>query len=148
MKKRRLVSCMAISALVFSAALLALAAQQPPEEITIKPSIWSNLTKTSVQFTHKKHSTEYKAACNECHHVWKDGKNVWKEGDEVQTCDKCHTEPTTQGEMKLSPDQKKLNLKFAFHTQCWNCHRKLKKENPASKGPIVCSGCHPGSKAD
>ena len=65
MKKRKLVSCMAIAALfMFSAVLLALAAQQPPEEITLKPSLWPSLTKTPVKFSHKKHSTEYKVACN------------------------------------------------------------------------------------
>ncbi|SPF40904.1 Cytochrome c, class III [Syntrophobacter sp. SbD1] len=144
MKKRKLVSCLAIAVVfMFSAALLAMAAQQVPETITIKPPIWSTLTKTPVEFSHKKHSAEYKIACDQCHHVIKDGKNIWKEGDEVQKCEKCHTEATTQGEMKLPPDQKKLNLKMAFHNRCQNCHKKVKAEKPESKAPTTCAGCHP-----
>ncbi len=43
MKKKKLVSCLAIAVVfMFSAALLAMAAQQVPETITIKPPIWSN----------------------------------------------------------------------------------------------------------
>ncbi len=149
MKKGRLVSCLAIAAVfIFSAALLALAAQQAPDEITLKPSIWPSPTKTPVQFSHKKHSQEYKVACTQCHHVYKDGKNTWKEGDEVQKCEKCHTEATIQGEMKLPPDQKKLNLKFAFHTNCQPCHKKLKAEKPDTKAPTTCAGCHPGAKEE
>ena len=147
MKKRKLVSCLALAAVfMFSAALLVLAAQQVPDEITLKPSIWPTLTKTSVKLSHLKHSKDYKVACDQCHHIYKDGKNTWKEGDEVQKCEKCHTEATTQGEMKLSPEQKKLNLKFAFHTNCQPCHKKAKAANAESKAPTTCAGCHPGAK--
>jgi len=143
MKKSKLVSCLAIAAVVvFSAALLVLAAQKPPSEITLKPSLWPSLTQPPVKFDHKKHTVDDKTACTQCHHVFKDGKNVWKEGDQVQLCDKCHTEATVQGEMKLSPEQKKLNLKLAFHNNCLGCHKKLKQEDPASKAPVVCAGCH------
>jgi len=147
MKRRKLVSYLAIGAVfMFSAALLALAAQQAPTEITLKPALWPSLTKAAVKFSHKKHAEDYKIACDQCHHIYKDGKNTWKQGDEVQACDKCHTEATQQGEMKLPPDQKKLNLKFAFHTNCQPCHRKAKADNPESKAPTTCAGCHPGEK--
>jgi len=147
MKRRKLVSCLAIAAVFMcSAALLALAAQQAPDVITLKPSIWPSLTKTAVTFSHKKHAEEYKVACDQCHHIYKDGKNTWKQGDEVQACDKCHTDATQQGEMKLPPDQKKLNLKFAFHTNCQPCHKKAKAEKPDSTAPTTCAGCHPGAK--
>ncbi len=147
MKKGKLVSCLAFAAVVmFSAALLVWAAQPPPEEITIKSSLWPTLTKTPAQFNHKKHFQEYKIACNACHHTYTDGQNTWKEGDPVEKCEKCHTEATVQGEMKLPPDQKKLNLKLAFHNNCLGCHKKLKAKNPESKAPITCTGCHPGAK--
>ncbi len=147
MRKRKLVSCLAIAAvLMFSVVLLALAAQQPPEEITLKPSIWPALTKTPVKFSHLKHSKDYKIACDQCHHVFKDGKNTWKEGDQVQECEKCHTNAVTQGEMKLTPEEKKLNLKIAFHTECQSCHKKAKAANPESKAPTTCTGCHPGKE--
>ena len=147
MKKVKLVSCLALAAaFLFSAALLVRAAQQAPDEITIKPSIWPTLTKSAVVFNHKKHSQDYKIACTQCHHVYKDGQNTWKEGDPVEKCEKCHTEATVQGEAKLPPDQKKLNLKLAFHNNCINCHKKLKAENPESKAPTTCAGCHPAKE--
>ncbi len=147
MKKGKLFSCLATAAVVmFSAALLVWAAQQAPDEITIKPALWPSLTKTAVVFSHKKHAQEYKVACNQCHHIYKDGKNTWKEGDAVEKCDKCHTDATIQGEAKLPPDQKKLNLKLAFHNNCTPCHKKLKAEKPESKAPTTCAGCHPGAK--
>ncbi len=144
-KGAKLVSCLAIAAL-FMFSVLAFAAQQAPDEITIKAALWPSPTKAPVKFTHKTHAVDYKVACNQCHHVWKDGKNVWKEGDEVQKCDKCHTEATIQGEVKLPPDQKKLNLKLAFHNNCIPCHKKQKTEKPDTKAPITCAQCHPGAK--
>jgi hypothetical protein len=147
MKRTKLVSCLAIAAVfMFSAALLAIAAQQAPDEITLKPALWPSLTKAPVKLSHKKHAEDYKVACDQCHHVMKDGKNVWKKGDEVQTCDKCHNEATVQGEMKLSPEQKKLNLKLAFHKNCQDCHKKAKAEKSDSKAPTTCAGCHPGKE--
>ena len=143
MKKGKFISCLAVTAAVlFSATLLALAAQQPPETITIKPSIWKTFTKPPVTFSHKKHVTEDKIACNQCHMIMKDGKNVWKEGDPVEKCEKCHTEPTAQMEYKLTPEQKKLNLKLSFHNLCITCHRKIKGQHPTANAPIVCAGCH------
>ena len=51
MKKGKLVSCLAIAAVfMFSAALLALAQQQAPDEITIKSALWPTPTKTAVKF--------------------------------------------------------------------------------------------------
>ena len=47
-------------------------------------------TKASVELTHKQHAEAHKVACAECHHVYKDGKNVWKQGDKVQKCSECH----------------------------------------------------------
>lgn len=147
MKKRKFVSCLTIAALlVFSATLLVLAAQQVPDEVALKPSIWPNPTKAAVKLSHKKHHDEYKVACNECHHVMKDGKNTWKEGDEVRKCEACHTEATTQGELKLPPDRKKLNLKIAFHTECQSCHKKLRAEKPDINAPATCTQCHSGPR--
>ena len=147
MKKRKSMLCLAVAAVfAFLAVMAAMAAQQAPEEITIKASIWPSPTKTPVKFSHAKHAQEYKIACTQCHHVYKDGKNTWKEGDQVEKCDKCHTEATVQGEAKLPPEEKKLNLKLAFHKNCLDCHKKLKAENAESKAPVTCVQCHPGAK--
>ncbi|MGC8491966.1 MAG: cytochrome c3 family protein [Syntrophobacteraceae bacterium] len=143
MKKGKLVSCLAVTAaIILSATLLAMAAQQPPATITIKPSIWKTFTKPPVTFSHEMHVTKDKIACNTCHMVYKNGVNVWKVGDPVEKCEKCHNEPTTQNEFMLSPDKKKLNLKLSFHTLCIGCHRKIKNQHPTVNAPIVCAGCH------
>jgi hypothetical protein len=145
MRRGKLVSCGILAVLVvFVAAFVVMAQQKAPDTITIKE--WPNPTKAPVQFSHKKHSEEYKDPCNACHHVYKDGKNVWKEGDPVEKCSKCHTNMVIEGEKKLSPEDQKLNLKLAFHGDCQGCHQKLKKEKPDTKAPVVCTGCHPAQK--
>lgn len=138
--------CGILASLVLFVAAFAVFAAEAPDTITIKSALWPTPTKAPVVFAHKKHNVDYKLACTECHHKFEGGKNVWKQGDPVQKCEACHTEPTIQGEAKLPPDQKKLNLKYAFHTNCIGCHQKLKKEKPDTKAPITCTGCHPAAK--
>jgi hypothetical protein len=135
-----------VAVAVLMASMVVLAQQKTPDDIAIKAGLWATPTKAPVQFTHKKHAEEYKIACAECHHVYKDGKNVWKDSDPVDKCEKCHTEPTIEGEKKLSPEQQKLNLKLAFHNNCQTCHQKLKKDKPDTKAPVTCAGCHPAQK--
>lgn len=147
MKGCKTVFCgIAAALVVLVAAFVTVGAQQAPDNITIKAALWPTPTKAPVELTHKKHAEDYKIACTECHHVMKDGKNVWKQGDPVEKCDKCHNEPTIQGEKKLPPDQQKLNLKIAFHDNCLGCHQKLKKDKPDTKAPVTCTQCHPGQK--
>lgn len=136
---------------MFSVALLGLsgaAEQKAPEVIDIQAKLWSEHTKGPVNFHHKKHQEEYKIKCDQCHHVYKDGKNTWKEGDKVQKCEECHNEPTIKGEKKLSADKQKLNLKIAFHENCQGCHKEMKKKDKAKYGkiPTTCIKCHTKSK--
>ena len=92
--------------------------------------------KPPVTFGHKKHSVDYKIACTECHHRYKDGKQIWKEGDKVATCGTCHTSAKKN-------DGKMLSLYNAFHKNCRTCHKKGKK---GKKGPTKCSQCHAKKK--
>jgi hypothetical protein len=146
MRRGKMVSCgILVTLAVFMAAFVVMAQQKAPDVITIKE--FPNPTKGAVEFSHQKHNVEYKIACNQCHHVYKDGKNnTWKEGDPVEKCSKCHTNLVVEGEKKLSPEEQKLNLKLAFHGDCQGCHQKLKKDNPNSKAPVTCTGCHPAEK--
>ena len=75
-------------------------------------------------------SVDHKLACTECHHIYKDGKNVFKDGDKVQKCAECHTSPKKN-------DGKMLSLYNAFHKNCRDCHKEAKK------GPQKCNECHP-----
>jgi hypothetical protein len=110
--------------------------------IKIYAKLFTEHTKGPVMFTHDKHNKEYNIACNDCHHVYENGKNIWKEGMKVDKCEVCHNEATVKREKTLPPDLQKKNLKLAFHNNCRMCHRKIKRENPESKAPTTCSGCH------
>ena len=68
------------------------ATQEALDTITLESTkAFPTHTKSLVVLTHKKHNVDYKIGCADCHHVYKDGKNVWKEGNAVQKCDACHT---------------------------------------------------------
>ena len=127
---------------------LSAAEQEVPDVVVIKAELWKKHTKSPVTLSHKKHSEDYEGKCADCHHVYKDGKNVWKEGDKVQKCMECHNEPTIKGEKKLPKDKQKLNLKLAFHNNCQGCHKKLKKQDKEkyAKIPTTCIKCHPKKK--
>ena len=148
---KRFLTILAIAGLMCSVALLGLsgaAEQKVPEEMEIQAKLWSKHTKGPVDFNHKKHAEEYDAKCEDCHHVYKDGKNVFKEGDKVQKCMECHNEATIKGEKKLPKDKQALNLKLAYHKNCQGCHRDLKKKDKAKYGkiPTTCIKCHTKSK--
>ena len=146
---KRLLTVLAViaflSGVVFSSLGGAADKQEAPATIEILSKLWKDHTKGPVKFEHKKHQEDYKIKCVECHHVIKDGKNVWKEGDKVQLCMECHNEPTIKGEKKLPKDKQKLNLKLAYHGNCQGGHKDLKKKDKAKYGkiPTTCIQCHP-----
>jgi len=105
-----------------------------PDEIVIDNEAYERNIKEPVPLSHKKHSEDYGVACDQCHHAYKDGKNVWKEGDPVQKCSECH-----------DPAEKKdgaYKLQNAYHNNCRNCHKKLKQEGKATGPMIKCNDCH------
>lgn len=129
-------------ALVFSAFSTVSAEQEIKKDITLNyKDKFSKSIKPPVEFTHEKHSKEHGIACTECHHIYKDGKNVWKEGDKVQPCITCHPADREEAK-KLSEKEgvKILDLKNAFHKNCKDCHVKVDKEG--KKAPTQCKQCH------
>ncbi len=97
--------------------------------------VFTKMKQTPVTFEHKAHKD---LKCTDCHHEFKDGQNVWKEGQEVKKCSACH---------KLEADGKTVKLYAAFHgsadhSSCVGCHKKLKKEKKKG-GPTACAKCHP-----
>jgi len=113
-----------------------------PAEIVMVQEIWETPTKSAVKFTHENHIKIHKINCNECHHIYEDGKNVWDDSMPAARCETCHNEPTVKGEKQLPPEDQKRNLKLAFHNNCRGCHKEVKKENPETKAPLKCSECH------
>jgi hypothetical protein len=141
--------------LVFMASVLGVALlfagvyamEQAPDTVTMHSPVFDKHKKGLVTFTHMKHHMDYKIPCADCHHVYKEGKNVWKEGDEVQKCMYCHSEPKApraeKGESAPSKAEKiKKYYYSAIHENCVGCHKALKKE-AKSTGPTTCNACHP-----
>ncbi|MBM3298850.1 MAG: cytochrome c3 family protein [Deltaproteobacteria bacterium] len=136
----RVVPALVVGAAVLVAMTLAFAATKAPDkEITIESKdVFKERTKAPVVFAHLKHKD---VKCAQCHHEYKDGKNVWEEGQEVKKCGACH---------KLEDADKVFKLKTAMHNQCVECHKKMKKEKKQT-GPTACTKCHPkkpGEKDD
>ena len=137
--KKSVIAIMAVVAVVaFALAGAAWAAKTKSGEVADVLKIdntatFGALTKSPVTFSHTKHNVDYKLKCDRCHHVFKDKKNTWKEGDKVAKCATCHKSPKeNEGEM--------LSLYNAMHKDCRDCHKEQKK------GPTKCDECHPKAK--
>jgi len=122
------------------------ATQQAADSMTLESKVYKEHKKALVTFTHKKHNVDYKIACTDCHHVYQDGKNVWKEGDEVQKCEACHSEakaPKGEDAPKLSKAEEIKKFHYsAIHENCKGCHKDLKTAGKPT-GPTACKECHP-----
>jgi hypothetical protein len=103
------------------------------DEIIIENQGYVNDKKKPVRLNHRKHSEEYEIACDNCHHLYQEGVNVWKEGDSVQKCAACHDPVEDQGNVII--------LQSAFHRNCRDCHKEMSQEGrdaPYKK----CTDCH------
>jgi len=118
--------------------------QAVPDEVKLKNKGYAKDKKGPVKFTHKKHHADYKIACAECHHVYKDGKNVWKDGDHVDKCSKCHPIIWEKGKKKKKGEA--MKLQNAYHRNCKNCHKALLKEDKPTGPSKKCNQCHAKKK--
>lgn len=137
--KKRIVTmiCVAISGLIFLSvgALIAADAPDVPDEVTIMNEGYKKDKKGPVKLSHKKHSADYGSKCTECHHEYKDGKNIWKEGNPVKKCSECHDPKKKQGKTK--------KLQNAYHRNCKDCHKAFNKKEGKNKAPRKkCKDCH------
>lgn len=106
-----------------------------PEEIMIDNEGYRQDRKGPVNFSHLSHAEDYDAACTDCHHDYVDGKNLWEEGDDVETCTECHDPLESDGKIK--------KLMLAYHGLCIGCHKKLVKEGVTEDAPYKkCYECH------
>ncbi|HUU40542.1 MAG TPA: cytochrome c3 family protein [Desulfatiglandales bacterium] len=123
--------------MVFLAVTLLPASEEKemPEDIVFDEEICKHNRKGPVAFSHITHAEDYELSCTECHHEYKDGKNVWEEGDPVKKCGECHDPCESKGNIK--------KLYLAFHKNCKGCHRRLKKEWGSTDAPYkACKDCH------
>ena len=98
--------------------------------IKVTDSIFSgNKVRQPVPFNHEEHNEKANIyECNECHHVWEDGKKLKYETSEEMECSGCHYDAGT-GEYPI-------NVIKAYHDNCKGCHLQKKA------GPVLCSECH------
>jgi hypothetical protein len=79
-------------------------------------------------FRHDAHNeTAQIEECNECHHVYENGKKVEDESSEDRSCSDCHEENDSGNQP---------GLRKAFHMNCKGCHLAKKQ------GPVMCGKCH------
>jgi hypothetical protein len=110
----------------------ALTAADVPDDVMIENQGYKADKKGPVKLSHKKHNVDYKVGCAECHHEYKDGKNVWTEGMPVKKCSECHNPLQKEGTV--------LKLQNAYHRNCKNCHKALPE---GTKAPFKkCNDCH------
>ncbi|AQX36484.1 hypothetical protein B2D07_05435 [Desulfococcus multivorans] len=120
--------------------------------IPLENPAYAKHTKGIVQFTHKKHYTDYKIGCGECHHDENaEPLNDLKEGDAVQGCIECHPKASKapipkKGEPKLSDSEKMEYHAEALHANCIDCHKEHNKKNNTKAAPTSCTTCHPKTK--
>ena len=96
--------------------------------IVIDNSVFQNAQRPPAVFKHDEHNElALIEECNECHHVYADGKRLEDESSEDQRCTECH---------ELQAIGSKPGLVKAFHTNCKSCHREQKR------GPLMCGQCH------
>ena len=112
-----------------------LSAVDQPDDIMIENEGYKPDRKGPVSFSHTNHAEDYEVSCMQCHHEYKDGENIWNEGDPVKKCVECHSPLANQGEAK--------KLSIAFHKNCKACHRNLAKEGISKDAPYKqCTNCH------
>lgn len=135
---QRIGAVIGIALLVVSlSAVLWASKKEASDEIIIHSNLWGVKKNQDVKFAHKKHAVDYKIECTQCHHAYENGKNVWKQGDDVKRCEECHTNVMTGKELSAATEkEKQLSLFKAFHDNCRGCHVKEKK------GPTKCTDCH------
>ena len=109
--------------------MLLLVAAHSQEDIThVDNSVFAAPQREASVFNHEEHNDVAGIDdCNECHHVYEDGRKLEDESSEDQLCSDCHEERSS-GAMP--------HLTKAYHTNCKGCHLQQKK------GPIMCGECH------
>jgi Class III cytochrome C family len=96
--------------------------------VTVDTNPFERPQRAPALFAHDSHNEKAGIdTCNECHHVYRDGKKVEDESSEGERCADCHGRKA-QGRAP--------SLATAFHTNCKGCHLEQRK------GPVMCGQCH------
>ena len=127
MKKRNLMAILLIA--VFALIVLVVASYSQEDVTTVNDSAFERHMRPAVLFSHDAHNEQAEIEeCNECHHVYENGKKVEEDSSEDSECSECHV-----SEEENYP----ISLVKAYHINCKGCHLEKKA------GPVMCAECHP-----
>lgn len=139
MKKSMLLSLICAALLCLVAAPMLSAADAPGDDLVIKAPEGMKVKdkgdkpgtlQKAVPFAHSKHAT---VECKDCHHTMEaDGA--------IKKCTSSGCHDSLEARTKDNAKDVKL-VENAYHTQCLDCHKKLKKESKTT-GPTACGKCH------
>ena len=117
-----------VVAMVLASVFILASADSQEDMVNVDSSAFENPQRELSIFRHDEHNeTAEIEECNECHHIYEDGKKVEDESSEDQMCSDCHELKSSNG---------RPSLRKAFHGNCMGCHRK------GVKGPVMCGECH------
>lgn len=105
--------------------------------ITLDYRVYEKDTMGPVQFNHKSHAWDYQVYCGECHHDYKDGKNIYSAWGKTQKCMECHDPLKTQ--------EKAMKLMTSYHRNCKICHQERDVFKGEARAYKKCDKCHLGS---
>jgi hypothetical protein len=140
MKKSLLISLICAALLCLVAAPFVSAADAPGDDYVIKAPEGMKVKEKdgkpgalqkAVPFAHTKHAT---VECKDCHHTME------ADGGAVKKCATAGCHDSLEAKGKDNAKDIKL-VEVAYHTQCIECHKTLKKENKPT-GPTACGKCH------
>ena len=95
---------------------------------TVDDSAFEKKTRPPAVFFHDAHNENAGIYdCNECHHIYEDGKRSDDETSIGMECSECH----------YAKDRDAIiDLIRSYHLLCSGCHLQQKA------GPVICGQCH------
>jgi len=107
-----------------------------PDDVLLKAIAGLTMKRAAVPFTHKKHYTDYKLKCEDCHHPVK-AKGGTVPATRTCTSAGCHLADQCNGQVVPAKNKACPFFEDAYHFNCIDCHR-------AQGGPTKCAECHSG----
>ena len=116
------------TALIFAAGTV-MAGTEFQDTFKINTKEYKTHKKGLVEFSHKKHTEEYGAACGDCHHDDKGKPLTLKKGDDVKRCIECHKGIKKVKGEKLAKKEKlkKLESQYSLVTNKGSFQTKIPK---------------------
>jgi len=113
--------------ILFTLLIIGVIANSQEDLEVVDNSVFGNPQRPPVIFHHEEHNENAGLEeCNQCHHLYEDGKYIEDEDSTDQSCSDCHE--LIEAELP--------SLMKAFHLNCKGCHQEQ------TQGPVACGECH------